>query len=331
MLQLLKQYRRLLTVLFFPYLYLMMVLVVPTQYSVTAPGNLTPVEQFIRIDGVEPVGHFHTIYVYSYDPITAFQYFLLVNDSTMDVYETTPREKDMSFQDEYRSGQLSKLVSLKTSLIQAYELANEKDPEVSITYLYRGLYVYMRPSRLSELNIGDEVVAINGMNYADYDHAGFLSMTESNAYTLTVKRGSGEAATFHTISYERGINELSIRYLENYEIMNAFPTFELPGLNSIVGGPSGGMMQTLSIYASLLKLNIGHHKIAGTGTIKMDGTIGQIGGIRQKIYTAKYQKVDVFFIPAAHVPAISGIPHEMELVVVSTIREAVNWLHENMD
>jgi Lon-like protease len=60
MLKLLKKYQKLIIVLIFPYLYLMMVLVVPTNYSVTAPGDLTPVDQFITIDGVESVGDFNT-------------------------------------------------------------------------------------------------------------------------------------------------------------------------------------------------------------------------------------------------------------------------------
>jgi Lon-like protease len=91
------------------------------------------------------------------------------------------------------------------------------------------------------------------------------------------------------------------------------------------------MMQTLSIYASLLKLNIGDLKIAGTGTIQMSGNIGPIGGIRQKIYTAKYQKVDVFFIPEVHYQSILDIEIGYELVVVRTIEEAVEWLHENVN
>ena len=331
MLKLLKQYQKIIIILIFPYLYLMMVLIVPTGYSVTAPGDLTPVERFITIEGVEPVGDFNTIYVYSYDPMTAFQYFLLVNDPTMDVYETTEREKDMSLSDEYRSGQLSKLVSLKTSLIQAYQLAMKQDQSISIETEYRGLYVYMRPSTLAELQIGDEVVSIDGENYADHTHETFLALTENESYVLTVKRRDGEITTYHTVTYQRKSDELSIRYLRNDEIITAQPSFDLPGENSIIGGPSGGMMQTLSIYASLLKLNIGDVKIAGTGTIQMDGNIGPIGGIRQKIYTAKYQKVDIFFIPQVHYQAISDIKIDYDLVVVTTIEEAVQWLHENFN
>lgn len=329
MLKLLKQYRKILIVLIFPYLYFMMVLVIPTQFSVTAPGNLTPVEDFITIEGVDPVGDFNTIYVYSYDPITAFQYFLLVNNPIMDIYETTEREKETSWADEYRSGQLSKLVSLKTSLIQAYQLANQKDSDITIDFEYRGLYVYTRPGRLSELKIGDEVVSINGENYSDYTHEGFLELTQSNSYTMTVQRIENFQLSYHTIVYEKQDGEFSIRFLPNYEIITAQPSFELPGLNNVVGGPSGGMMQTLSIYSSLLKLNIEGLKIAGTGTIQMDGNIGQIGGIRQKIYTAKYRKVDVFFIPEAHLDAISDIEISFDLVAVTTIEEAVNWLYEN--
>ncbi|MDR4968073.1 MAG: S16 family serine protease, partial [Acholeplasmataceae bacterium] len=107
--------------------------------------------------------------------------------------------------------------------------------------------------------------------------------------------------------------------------------FTLPGLDGLVGGPSGGMIQTLSIYASLLKLNIGDLKIAGTGTIEMSGKIGRVGGVPQKMYTGLYQNIDVFIVPEAHIDDIPGVIFPYELVIVDTIEEAVQWLNEYND
>lgn len=47
-------------------------------------------------------------------------------------------------------------------------------------------------------------------------------------------------------------------------------------------------MQSLNIYVSLLKLNFGDLKIAGTGTINLDGSVGAIGGAVQK-YTPQIE------------------------------------------
>ena len=54
-----------------------------------------------------------------------------------------------------------------------------------------------------------------------------------------------------------------------------------------VGGPSAGMMFALGIMDMLTpgELN-GGENVAGTGTITADGTVGPIGGIRQKMWGA---------------------------------------------
>ena len=54
-----------------------------------------------------------------------------------------------------------------------------------------------------------------------------------------------------------------------------------------VGGPSAGMMFALGIMDTLTpgELN-GGENVAGTGTITADGTVGPIGGIRQKMWGA---------------------------------------------
>ena len=63
-------------------------------------------------------------------------------------------------------------------------------------------------------------------------------------------------------------------------------------------GPSGGLMQALFVYESLTGGNLTKGlKIAGTGTVDVNGNAGLIGGIKQKIYTANANGVDIFFVP----------------------------------
>lgn len=55
-----------------------------------------------------------------------------------------------------------------------------------------------------------------------------------------------------------------------------------------VGGPSAGMMFALGIIDTLTEGELnGGKDIAGTGTIDAAGTVGPIGGIRQKLYGAR--------------------------------------------
>ncbi len=138
-----------------------------------------------------------------------------------------------------------------------------------------------------------------------------------------------EDGSTYALDYQQVLGEVSFLFYTKYVIYNAYPAYALPGLNSTVGGPSGGMLQTLSIYVSLLNINIPDVVIAGTGTINSSGTIGRIGGIVQKIYTAEYNNVDVFFIPKSHYDDVKDINVSYELVPVETIEEAALWLYEN--
>jgi Lon-like protease len=331
MIKLLKQYKKILIILSFPYVYLLMVLVMPTQMAVTAPGGLTRVVDSIQLENVEFVDNFNTVYVYSYNPITPFQSFVLSNDKTMNVYEMTARQRDTSWKDDYTAGQIQKLVSLKTSIIKAYDLAHDQDNRISIDYYYAGLYLTYRPSRLTDLKVGDKIVAINGINYSGHTHESFLALAYQNEVTFTILRTEEDLGVYHTVTYQYDEDDSRMIFYPNYEIESASPNFTLPGLDGLVGGPSGGMIQTLSIYASLLKLNIGDLKIAGTGTIEMSGKIGRVGGVPQKMYTALYQNIDVFIVPEAHIDDIPGVIFPYELVIVDTIEEAVQWLNEYND
>ena len=309
MLTLLKRFKKLLIVLSFPYLYVLFLLVAPTNQQILAPGGLTPVYETVEIEGITMSSQFHTIYVYNYYPMTPFQGFLASLGDRMDVYPLSVRDKDTSWRDEYLAGQVSKLSSLQISVIKAYELASIEDDKIAITHHFEGLMISYRPSRIKELQIGDIVLSINGENYSDHDEL-------------------ENEVSYHEVSYVLDDDEPGLRYYPNYVIEQATPSFTLPGLDSVVGGPSGGMIQTLSIYVSLLKLNIGDIKIAGTGTILMSGNVGLIGGIRQKIYTAIDQDVDLFFIPKAHLEDIDDMNYPFDLIAVETIEQAVNALYE---
>ncbi len=331
MLQLIKQYKKLLIILIFPFVYLLFVLVAPTQLAVIAPGGLTQVVETIEIDGYEMVDNFNTIYVYTYSPITPFQSWVLAIDETINIYPMTKRQKDLSMKDEFAQGQLSKLVSLKTSIIKAYELAHDSKPEISIDYHYEGLYVYYRPSHIEGLEIGDQIVAINGRHYSDYTHEEFVALAYDPEVEFTIKRIEGEGNIYESVSYVYTEDDAYMIFYPDYVIDLATPSFQLPGLSSLVGGPSGGLIQTLSIYVSLVNINIGDVKIAGTGTIEMSGDVGRIGGITQKMYTAIYNNIDIMFMPSSHYSEIPNMDYPFIIVAVDTVEEAVQWLNEEFN
>jgi len=95
-----------------------------------------------------------------------------------------------------------------------------------------------------------------------------------------------------------------------------------------VGGPSAGMMFALGIIDTLTpgELN-GGENVAGTGTIEADGTVGPIGGIRQKLYGARDAGAEYFLAPSANCDEVVGhIPDGLTVISTSTLEESVDAL-----
>jgi Lon-like protease len=65
-----------------------------------------------------------------------------------------------------------------------------------------------------------------------------------------------------------------------------------------IGGPSAGLAFALDVLAELKGGILHGHKVAATGEIFPDGSVGPIGGIRQKTIGAREAGVDVFLVPA---------------------------------
>ncbi len=67
-----------------------------------------------------------------------------------------------------------------------------------------------------------------------------------------------------------------------------------------VGGPSAGLALTLGILDILSGGDLtGGRSVAATGTIELDGTVGDVGGVAQKAVAVRRAGATVFFVPAA--------------------------------
>ena len=94
--------------------------------------------------------------------------------------------------------------------------------------------------------------------------------------------------------YEKeGRKLLGISLTNVYEV-STDPEVEIK-IKSNESGPSGGLMMALSVYNSLVKEDISKgKKIIGTGTIDIDGNVGEIGGVKYKLIGAVKNKSDIF-------------------------------------
>ena len=90
-----------------------------------------------------------------------------------------------------------------------------------------------------------------------------------------------------------------------------------------VGGPSAGMMMALNVYNLLIESDITNgKKIAGTGTIEIDGSVGPVGGVKQKVIAAKRANASLILVPNANYSEASIYSDEnTSIVAVDTFEK----------
>jgi hypothetical protein len=98
--------------------------------------------------------------------------------------------------------------------------------------------------------------------------------------------------------------------------------------HQIVGGPSAGLMFTLTVYNSLSPVDLTHGlRIAGTGTINADGTVGPIGGIKQKVAAAEAAGAKYFLAPVEDYPDALTVAKHIKVVEVANVDQALAFLN----
>lgn len=87
--------------------------------------------------------------------------------------------------------------------------------------------------------------------------------------------------------------------LQTTDLEFDFP-FDVEIASDRIGGPSAGLAFTLGILDVLTEGEItGGRKVAATGTIELDGSVGEVGGVAQKTVAVREAGIDLFLVPAA--------------------------------
>ncbi len=95
-----------------------------------------------------------------------------------------------------------------------------------------------------------------------------------------------------------------------------------------IGGPSAGLMFTLELMNQLTEEDLTRgQRIAGTGTIARDGTVGSIGGVQQKVFGAIRAGADHVLVPAGNYEdALEAAGDRINIVRVATVDDALAFL-----
>lgn len=171
---------------------------------------------------------------------------------------------------------------------------------------------------------GDIVRSINGEPTSSLEILRqSLQDNTDGTVELTVDRGGQEQElTVDTVELE-GRKQLGV-YLEREFDFPFDASFALEN----VGGPSAGMMLSLAVVDELTPGSLaGNTHVAGTGTIDVDGTVGPIGGIRQKMVGATDSGAQLFLAPKDNCQEVVGhVPDSLTVVAVADLEDAVHAL-----
>jgi Lon-like protease len=150
------------------------------------------------------------------------------------------------------------------------------------------------------LRPGDVIVSANGRKVASVTELRTALATKRPGATVRIgfrRGGKLQEATIETVPDPQDQKRAIVGVSATDELTVKLPVsikFDAGG----VGGPSAGLAFALDILQELGR-NVAHGmKVAATGELALDGTVGAIGGVKQKTLGARDAGVDVFLVPA---------------------------------
>jgi len=193
--------------------------------------------------------------------------------------------------------------------------------------------VYIDKSAFTNLEIGDAILEINGKKMTDIKE--YMEVVNNSNYsdTLNLKIKNLKHViinkTIQVLNYKN--NKITGIYVIPKIKYEAIPKITY-NFSDNESGPSGGLMLALTIYNKLTKEDITRgKKIVGTGTIDIDGNVGEISGIEYKLKGAVRQKADIFFVPMGNnyndaMSLKEKNNYKITIIGVSTFNDALNYL-----
>ena len=325
--EIIKEEYKFVLIIIFTYI----ILNIPVNYYITIGGGISDVSSRIKVEEqYKSKGSFNISYVTQLNG-NVMTYLLSYvmpkweRESTSKYkYTTNESLEDINFR-----GDLDLRTANGTATYWAYTLAKKELKEIT-SKMY--VIVVFNDEYETNLKVQDEIISIDGKTYdnlAAYKEV--IQSKEPNTTIQVVVNRKGKEMTLDVPLHEsEGVTVLGVglQYVKEYET-NPEVNIKFKASES---GPSGGLITTLEIYNQLTKKDLTHgHKIAGTGTIEPDGTIGPIGGIKHKIIGAVSDNAKYFLAPAGEnyeeaKKYVKEKKLDIKLIEVKTIEDAIKKL-----
>ena len=296
----------------------------PLPYYIMAPGGIIDISDRIEVENKQEMeGTLNLLYVSEYEAnvATMLMSFLFKNWDVERVEESQVSNESM--EEIFLRNKVMLDNSIQNAIFVAYNKANK---DINI----KGRENYVIATTLDNgIKVGDKIISANGIEIENVDMLKEIINKSSDYITLKVLRDDEELTLNVKVEEEDGNKIIGILVITNY-IYELDPELELSFKDS-EGGSSGGLMISLNIYNALTNGDITKgKKIAGTGTIDINGNVGAIDGVKYKMLGAVSNDADIFLCPMENYEEALSVKEEFALDIdvagVSTFDEALEFL-----
>lgn len=309
--------------------------VVEIPYVALRPGAVRPVTEQVLVEGAR-----------SYPPEESIAYTTVNTGSTTllealvgwldDDIDVLPKERvqgDRSEDENRRYNAQLMDTSKLTAVAVALEFLGE---EVVIRTTGTVVRTIVEGTPAAErLELDDVVVAVDGEPVDEPDELGRALQNGGPGaeHALTVERPPGSTSrTDVTIRTVPAPDDPTRAIIGVADLEERIAGYEFPVDVTIdsgrVGGPSAGLAFTLAVIDVLTSGELtGGHKVAATGTIKLDGTVGPVGGGAQKAVSVRAAGYEVFLVPSAELDEVrEAVGDDLQVIAVDSLAEALDAL-----
>ena len=312
------------------YLILLLLLTFRLPYYIYIGGGLIDLDKRIELKSNEK-GSYNLAYVREmHATIPTYLLSFLIKTWNLESVDEYKYDKNESIKDIEKREKLYLEEANNNAIINAYKLAgkyiNIKDSSYKV--------IYIDPKSDTDIKIGDKLISVNDVsikNNTEYkEYLNKLSLDDN--LKVKVERNNKEIDCYAKL---RKLNKEKVIGLY---LVNMFDYEIEPKLNLNFkwneSGPSGGFMLSLAIYDRLVSEDLTKgRKIVGTGTIDINGNVGEIGGVKYKLMGAESNNADIFFVPKNNyqeaIDTKKKFNYKIKVISVDTLQDAINYLENN--
>jgi PDZ domain-containing protein len=305
-----------------------------TNNGLDAPGVALSVEPMVNV----PVQYRHThngtfilTTVISHAPILVGEWILAqINPALMIVAPEIVVPKNTTVQEQARQGYQMLDDSEATAITVGLRLAGYQSEMIG-----KGVRVHaILPESHANgiLQIGDVITALNGEPIQTMDDLIEKVRAQSANSPVQLEVDRKQVRMELTVPLLAPVSSSDTPKI-GITIESAGFDFKPPFPISIVtqkisGGPSAGLMFTLTVYNALSSQDLtSGRKISGTGTINLDGTVGPIGGVKQKVAAAEATGASYFLCPVVNYADAVSVARNIKVIKIATVQNALDFLH----